>query len=194
MKSIRTKVILVVLCSVSLFTFSCIRKCDIEIERPSDVMPICWENYNDAYHVFWNVFSDKCRLDDTGFSTEKTIKISGKFEKREIIRGTKVTVKYVLRGVHEYEHKAIYDIMSIKYDFIVPLVEFSFPNNIREEFLEKINSADLTEKCYIEGKLWLFNATNIRSNGHDQCCFVVPVIRLYRIDDIYFESDKNGDE
>ena len=176
----------VLLCGASLFVFSCVRKCDVEIERPSDVMPICWEDYNDAYHVFWNIFKSDCS--GIGTLTGKTIKISGKFEKREIHRGEHVTVKYVLKSVHEYEHKAIYDIVSVKYTFLVPLVEISCPN-ILEEFLEKIDSADLTEKCYIEGKLCIGNATHYKDD-RDQCCFTVPYIHLESIDDIYFESNK----
>jgi len=169
-----------------------VSKCDIEIEKPSDVMPINWEDYNDAYHVFWNFFSDKCR-DDIGIPTEKTIKISGKFEKREIHRGEHVTVIYALKSVNEYEHKGIYDIVSKRYTFFVPFVEI-YCHHILEEFLEKVDSEDLTEKCYIEGKLLIVKATHYKSDGHDQCCFNVPFIRLESIDGIYFENNQNGDE
>jgi len=175
---------LVILCGVSLFAFSCERKCDIEIEYPSDVMPICWEDYNDAYHVFWNIFKSDCS--GAGL-TGKTIKISGKLDYVFV----HLSHSYVLMSEHEHEHNDIYDHIHKIYNYTTPSVRV-FSYFIHEEFQKKITSADLKEKCYIKGELGTSGITI--DDTHDQCCFTVPNIFLYSIDDIYFESDKNDEE
>ena len=169
---------LVILCIV---TFSCKRKCDIIIEKPNNVKPIVWEDYNDAYDVFWNYFKNDCR--GAGWPTGKTIKISGK-----IHLGSR---RFVLMSEHEHEHNDIYDHMLIKYDYPAPSIYVFcfFSDELLKEIILKY--ADFKGKCYIKGEV----ATSLigGEEGGDKCCFTVPNIRLYSIDDLYFEGDENDE-
>jgi len=159
---------------------SCRKKCDIEVERPRDIKPIKWDDYNDAYHVFWNIFAPKCNQ-KTGYKTGKTIKVSGML----VLDSIRSYPSYLLKSEYEYEHNDIYDYMSKIYKYPIPSVKLSI--FIGEEFQKKIDSADLTKKCYIKGEL----ATGgVEAMENDICCFTVPHIFLYTIEDIYFEGEK----
>ena len=175
----KKKALVAILCSVSLFVLSCGRT---EIEKPSDVMPICWEDYNDVYHVFWNYRSRKCST-KTG-TTGKTIKVFGwvkNVNTHELLLVSDPNVPVF----SSYDNSIDVYSMYIRKGIAVLQVRL---HPIADEAKIKLDTCDFTKKCFIQGELAVENR---HSKPH---CSIVPTIVLNDIDDIYFESDKNVDE
>lgn len=181
-------VFLVILCGTTLFAFfvfSCKQSCDIEIEKPNDVKPIDWNNYNDVYTVFWNIFKNDCI--GSGYLTSDTIKVYGIIDELEYDYYGGFH-SFLLISESKYEDNFIYDHLYNKYKYKVPSVNV-YCYHITEELQSIIDSCDITKKkCYIKGEL------GTRIITHDaplaRCCFTVPCVTLYSIYDIYFEEEE----
>jgi len=146
--------------TAKLLLFSaCDKACGTK--RPKDVKPINWENYNSAYDVFYNYHTlcSEQRYEDS----EKTIMVSGwlyrlwggDFILRNIPNHTNENLEYPWIGIETFE--------------------------VNKEFNAKIDTCDLTKKCFIKGKLII----NCLEKG--MCSTSIPEIIISNVDDIYFE-------
>ena len=149
------------LCASISVHIACQRRCDIQTNRPTDVKPIDWENYNDVYTVYWNYASSysKRKQEDEG----RIIKISGwhawSFD------------KFVLCDDDEYYWaKRVSPVVHI--DCWLP--EF-------REFRANLDTSDLTKKCFVKGVL-RFDQINI-----GLCTNAEPSVEIIDINDIYFK-------
>ena len=127
---------------------------------PKDVKPIDWESYNDVYNVFWNYYTlcSKAKNEDA----HKNIMIYGWMYPQwggGLILGD-IPNKV---NVHEY-----------------PCIDIKF-FGIATELQAKLDTCDLTKKCFIKGKL-IFNCLNKQMNSKS-----VPEVIIKNTDDIYFE-------
>ena len=138
-----------------LFLFvACEKTCGIK--PPKNIKSIDWENYNDVYTVYWNTI--RC-CDETISLQSYTIMISG------------------WTAFHDafYLYDDTTDINgSHPFPFVV--IESRLP-----EFKNKMDTSDLTKKCYIKGNL-IFSVIKTPQN-----CVLKPVIEITNIDDIYFK-------
>ena len=62
-------------CAVTLLAFSCKPSCDLD--KPKDVKPVDWENYNDVYTVYWNFVAKAFGCCSETEFAGKTIKVFG---------------------------------------------------------------------------------------------------------------------
>jgi len=176
------------ICCIILFAFSCTSKCEIDIEKPNDVMPIDWDNYNDVYTVFWNYLKNDCS--GSGYPTGDMIKIYG------IIDSNNTSVSnsgFVLKDEHEHEYNDVFDHLYRFGGYSAPLVAVSvFCSS--SELQKMLASSELTRRCYIKGEISTRILTYDKRPRPDKCCFSVLGIYLRNIDDIYFETDKNDND
>ncbi|MCL2682108.1 MAG: hypothetical protein FWE63_01315 [Bacteroidales bacterium] len=146
-----------------------------EIKRPTNLKPIDWENYNDVYTVYWT------------------------YHKREVLvyEDTAKIIKVYGWVAQNYEHSD-FDYMGGDADFFLlgneaggndaPFVPFVIVggSEIISSLKEKLATADLTKKCYVRGKLTILFTKCI--DGIDWgCCLMYSAIRIYSVNDIYFE-------
>ncbi|MDR0367670.1 MAG: hypothetical protein LBH82_00840 [Bacteroidales bacterium] len=122
--------------------------------------PIDWENYNDVYTVYWNCYS--C-CDEISENEGRTVKMSG---------WKAWSDKAFLCDDAKYADK---ELGSAAYPCIA--IECDLP-----EFQAKLDSCDLTKKCFVEGKIFL------RKVKYPSGCAAKPIIKITNIDDIYFEK------
>jgi hypothetical protein len=132
-------------------------------KNPKDVKPIDWEDYNDVYTVYWNCYSscDKIKSEYAG----KIIKISGwkawSYDSFNLCDDA----KYADRSLG----------YSAAFPFIPILCNLS-------EFKTKMDTNDLTKKCFIKGIIYLES-----SEEHPRNCIIAPYIEITNIDNIYFK-------
>jgi hypothetical protein len=178
------KITLASLCAVVLLAFSCRPPCHIELEKPTDIKPIDWDGYNDAYTVFWNIVSDD--FHSGGTSTGDTIMVYGKIDTTTLDYSNFFT----LMSEQEYEHNVIYDYMR-EWHYTAPSIRvFCYP--VADELREKLASCDLSRRYYVKGELGIAHIGGRDGwGGADHCLFAAPDIHLYDVNDIYFETDKN---
>jgi len=153
------KILFLSLVSILLLFVGCEKSCNVK--APKNLKPIDWENYNDVYTVYWNYVSLewKSNQEDEG----KTIKVSGWSP-----------WWYDLFYLCDY---AKYVDNTVRPDAIPTiLIICDLPG-----FKEKLNTCDLTKKCFVKGKL------SFHVNEMGFCNKVVPVIEVIDINDIYFE-------
>jgi len=151
--------------------------CRPEIEKPDDVLPIDWENYNDVYTVFWNYRSKKCSA-KTGVIGK--IKVFGWISVLDLKENELLLVSNLERvPVSNFDN--VYD--SYIYENIAVLkVSINYP--IVDELKAKLDTCDFTKKCFVEGNLV------VEDRKEAPLCSIVPYIFLRNINDIYFEPDK----
>ena len=152
----------VILCFTALLLLlfaTCEKDC---IKRPKNVEPIDWENYNDVYTVYWN-----------------TIHLCS-----ETINLPSDTIKIVGWRAWSYDafnlcDDAKYADKNLGYTAAFPCItiECNLP-----EFKTKLDTCDLTKKCFIKGKLSFFY---VETSG--KCCKIGCRIEITNINDIYFE-------
>jgi len=131
------------------------------LKPPKNVKPIDWENYNSVYDVFYNYYRlcSEQRYEDN----EKTIMVSGwlyrlwggDFILRNIPNHTNENLEYPWIGIKTFE--------------------------VEEEFNAKIDTCDLTKKCFVKGEL-IFACLH-----SGLCSSSIPLIIIKNADDIYFE-------
>jgi len=167
---------------IVIFAFSCTQKCNIYIEKPNDLKGIDREGYNDVYNVFWHYFSNNCR--GAGYPTGHIIKIYGRID---TTRTNRSGYSFKLVDIYERENNHNYDLLYNKYNYRAPSLRIF--NHFSDELLlrEKLANSDLTKIAYITGEIITIMLAH--DGPSDNCCFVIPAIRIYSIDDIYFETD-----
>jgi hypothetical protein len=149
------------------------------IEKPADLKPIDWENYNDAYTVYRNYYSScgAAKREDIG--------------KDIMIYGWICTIyrdKYMLEnGDWLYDGVKLVD----NPNFYNPNKKNSLPEGTWigiesgfpiDEFQAKLDACDLAKKCFIKGKL------GFREIEAGMCCKSLPYIHIIEIENIYFEE------
>jgi hypothetical protein len=152
---------LIILCltAILLLFAACDKTCGIK--SPKDVKPIDWENYNSVYDVFYNYYRlcSEQRYEDS----EKTIMVSGWLYR--LWGGY-----FILRNIpnHTNEDSEFPSIQLLIY-------------GIEKEFIAKIDTCDLTKKCFVKGEL-IFGCAEA-----GLCSTSAPLIIIKSVDDIYFE-------
>jgi len=137
-----------------------------KIDRPKDVKPIDWENYNSVYDVFWN-YTVPWGKEITDWGKE-----------------------IMACGWVSYSSDKLYKFFTLQSDTslnkaVLPIFLYSyyFPNEC-EGLVDSLNSrfqsADLTKKCFIKGELNCIPAGN-------PCNSVMVMIVINSAKDIYFE-------
>jgi len=174
--------LLIIICGIVLLAFSCKKNCEIKI--PKGVKPIDWVNYNDVYTVFWNYVKD---CSETCNDVGRDIKVYGWiFQGPNYPDGKPLPVEPAHFVLISNEDDIFYwncstrggACFSVKVHSCETLDE---RKALIESVKNKFSSADITQKCYINGKLSLDNLPTNR------CCQTSPEIIIYNVDDIYFE-------
>jgi len=130
---------------------------------PKNLPPIDWENYNDVYTACWNFDKRGWKLDG------KPIKIIGWL----FMAGEKVYIDigqnsfWLTKKPGQAYGEDLIVVVRVMDDLIEPL-QIKFANY------------DLTQKCYIMGKIQM-------SQLCLECCFRVTEIVITDINDIYIE-------
>jgi len=156
----------IILCLTAiLLLFSACEKACLE-KKPRKVKPIDWENYNDVYTAFWNTYS--------------VISESGKMRGREIMVYGWVQLEY-----SEYKFMLVTDTYDSDKSLRLvgkPHFDVYFRGSGMALIREKLDTCDLTKKCYVKGKLD-FDIIKVGLCGG----IAVPEIIIEDIDDFYFE-------
>ena len=134
-----------------------------KIDRPKDVKPIDWENYNSVYDVFWNYYAE---------SHEENVKIYQDGYKDIMIYGWVRNLNYGYINLYDFYLRE-YSNGNTCSVIIWGLDRFFDKTQI------KLDTCDLTKKCFVKGKL---SYNELQTN---YCGWITPVI--VDIDDIYFE-------
>ena len=141
-----------------------------KIDRPKDLKPIDWDNYNDVYTVCLNLKVD-CN-DSNNIQT---------WWKKEIMVCAWVSTN---KDTVNPQHFCLSDKNEFK--LLLPVRTYNFfTESNHENFIDSLNSifesADLTKKCFIKGTLIYF------PNTVGMCCYTFPTIVINSANDIYFE-------
>jgi len=151
------KRIILCLTALLLLFVACEKNC-LE-KKPKDVKPIDWENYNDVYTAFWNTYS--------------TISESSRIEGKDIMVYGWVLPNYSAHG---------FTLVTETHGSDKPVRLAGKPHfQVYCGSKEKLDTCDLTQKCYIKGKL-AFNRIKAGS-----CSVAVPEIKIEDIDNFYFD-------
>ena len=154
------KQIILYFTALLLLFVACDKEC--KIDRPKDVKPIDWENYNDVYTVYWNLVhlsSEPINLQSD------TIKITG-------------WVRLPLYSMEGYFNlvENVSQAGKIPGSVSNPNIIVICPNSIREY----LDTCDLTRQCFIEGLL-IFEEAPLKG------CKKVPKIVITNVNDIYLK-------
>ena len=138
-----------------------------KIKYPKDIKPIDWNNYNDAYTVHWNFYTYYSKIKEEDEHREIMIYgwIPGHYDisadmfylytdenSSNLSKGTSVTIRAMGWYVNQ---------------------------NIAPQVQTKLDTSDLTKKCFVKGRLRLFQ---------EPCCgWILPEIWITNSDDVYFE-------
>jgi len=162
---------LLICCGLALLCCSCKEKC--KIEKPKNLKPIDWENYNDVYTVFWNCkrdCSDESIMNDMG----RNIKVFG-----WIFHGQTLDNPREFALISNEEDIFWYNFCTRGVGIYV---KTSYHNkDLLDSLKAKFATSDMTKKCYVSGML------SFDEWGGNECCNTEPEIWLCSIDDIYFE-------
>ena len=147
---------------------SCKEFCIEGINKPSNVFPIDWENYNDVYTVFWNYYTFCTETNEN--DRNKEIMISGWI--------------YICSNSCRSEISLV-EKNRVNDDFPFHIVHvLSSDDDMYKEFRAVLDTCDLSKECFIKGKL-IFSCDETAPTR--QCAKSKPFIVLNSIDDIYFK-------
>lgn len=158
MKKIRFLIVLGI--STLFLTFTaCTKNCIGD--PPKDLKPIDWNNYNDAYTVYWNYVTkfSKRNIEDEG----KIIKVSGWEVWSLDLFALSDDPKYTEHILGNTPREVVW-------------VQFRDP-----EIQAMLDTADLTKKCFVKGKLSFVDV------GSGVCRKAEPQVIVTNINDIYFD-------
>ena len=172
MKAIKTITLLMGLYIVVLFAMGCDKNKCSPPKPPHPPLTIDWENYNNAYDVYWNYATD-CSLvkrEDEG----KVIKVSGWLvQPGANLHEIDPTEYFCLtdKPDHIYTDYSVRIFVADDYSVL----------GLKEQVKEKFENSDLTAKCYVIGLLAFGRMQT------EQCCFTSPIICITNVNDIIFE-------
>ena len=161
-------IIFLCLTALLLLFASCEKGC--KIKYPKDVKPIDWENYNDVYTVYWNY------VHVNGSKQEHKMRMD---EGKEIMIYGWVTSQYANSTI------PLFDLCESPNGGIrCPIgIELPTPDPYLFTHLRtKLDTCDLTKKCFIKGKL----ISGSLFNGNYGCKGQAYIMIEY-IDNIYFK-------
>ena len=133
-----------------------------KIDRPQNLKPIDWENYNDVHTVYWN-----------------TVHYCGEPNN---IQGDTIMISGWRPWSYDFFYlcdEAKYADNSLGYTAAKPIVRIVC---YLPEFSEKLDTCDLTKKCFIKGKLMGESFSDMN------CNWIEPIIEITDINNIYFEE------
>ena len=152
-------------------------------ERPKDLKPINWEDYNDVYTIYWTYDGRDTREKEMEILYEDTVEIIK-------IYGWIARILYSPGG--PYGNTGFMEFVLVgneidDYFYNHPHVRFGVVGDwmVMSLLNEKLGSADLTKKCYVRGKLSFYGIHIDFEDG--SCDLIFPVVRIYSVDDVYFE-------
>ena len=163
MKATKIILISIAVCTGIFFLTACKSLC--ETNKPANISPIDWDNYNDVYTVNWNFRSNDCST----VGHIGTIKVYG------WVYGSNLPIRLYTKPVQNNDE--VNNTLSIGIS----------THTIADEIKEKLDTIDFTRKCYIQGELYI----DCEVGGSFGCSHsAYPFIKLLSIDDIYFETNK----
>ena len=140
-----------------------------KIDRPKDVKPIDWENYNSVYDVYWNYYALTCEVNKKIDEDEgKDIMLYG-WIFQGVMDYTFDGYKFILIGNEE-------DIFSWNSSILSSGI-CVWSSGIRDSLIDKFNTNDVTKKCFVKGNLSCYSRAR----------YISPEIIMVDINDIYFE-------
>ncbi|MCL2041620.1 MAG: hypothetical protein FWG84_06250 [Bacteroidales bacterium] len=147
--------------------FSCKEKDKCQIDKPGNIKPIDWENYNDTHTVYWNYTGD-CS-DFTIGQTDHIIKMYGWI--------------FDPQSVRPHDFYLLSDSLFVEANNPkCAMVRIQcFYKEALEAIQTKFDTSDLKRRCYVTGSLIIFDRPN------NDCCFTTPTITIMNADDVYFE-------
>ena len=153
------------LAAILLLSVACEKQC--LTQRPKDVKPIDWGDYNDVYTVYWNYHTlcSETKEEDRG----KEIMIYGWMQPG----WDGVSVSASMFALKDDRNDII--LASIDIKTVVNSLEY-------DSIQTKLNSCDLAKKCFIKGRLD-FHCLHIQGWSK-----AVAGIYLENVNDIYFEE------
>ncbi|MDR1878606.1 MAG: hypothetical protein LBQ64_03460 [Bacteroidales bacterium] len=162
------KKVFLFLLTATLIVTSCQKGCGVR--RPRNVNSIDWNNYNDVYTVYWNL-SGECSKENRRYNEDSVIiKVSGwkawSYDRFSLCDDPKYANQ-------ELGYTGASPIITVHY--------FGKDSLFSAKFNEKMDTSDLTKKCYITGRIFMKDLPKMF------CCRTVPQIHLNSVDDIYFK-------
>ena len=147
----------IILCLTALLLLFAACKKHCYLKSPKNLKPIDWENYNDIYTVYWNTVH--CCSEAKNLQND-TIKISG------------------WKPSNSIDLSSLCDYPDAYYGNGIVVVQIAY---YLSEIHAKLDTCDLTKKCYIKGRIYL------DSEHFPRGCTVFPIIEITDPNDIYFE-------
>jgi len=161
---------LIVIVLLSIASLSCKENCDIN--RPKNLKPIDWENYNDAYTAYWNGLKN---CSEPGVGNGKNIKVSGWIRQ---CPGEKFPINPSLFYLTEEKYRIECNGAKGTRLSVIPF-NYDFYDSLKIKLY-----ANSEKKCYING---ILSYDNLYDSG--RCCSAVPQIIIYSVNDIKFEEE-----
>ena len=171
MKSTKIKMMCGFIFSIAgiFFLTTCTKFCVDQIKKPANIPAVDWDDYNDVYTVFWNYYTlcSEAKKDDSG----KDIMIIG-----WIYSGDRPisTTRFSLTTEENRFEVSTYKI---------PIVGIRTHGDMEKELQTKLDTCDLSKKCFIKGKL----VFRCEEGPSKTCSKSKPEIFLENIENIYFE-------
>lgn len=167
----KTKLIIVLLAILSLFC-SCKHKCH-EVVKPSNLKPIDWNGWNDAYTVAYTFYDNKEKAcyDYDG----DTILCYGHI------------AKYLYDDYSSIKPDNIYLEAGMRGQGVGVSFSFIYDQNSseRDSLINLLNSSNYSDTCFVKG-VFKLSYHHIRT-ALKSCEYSEPVITVCRIEDIWFK-------
>ena len=168
----KTKLTIAVLIIISLMC-SCKHTCD-DVVKPANLQPINWNDWNDAYTVFYNFYDneeDACHSFDGD-----TILCYGHIAKYlyddySSLKPDNIYLEsgHMQQGVH-IDFSFIYDQNSSERDSLINL----------------LNNSTYSDTCFVKGVFSIYS--NTIHVFPKSCTYVHPKITVHRIENIYLND------
>ena len=163
----KTKLTIVLLATIALFC-SCKHTCD-DIVKPSNLQPIDWNGWNDAYTVGYTFYDN---LDDACY---------------DYVGDTILCYGHMARSLYNYQSIDPGDVFleaGIMEQGVRVLFSSVFQHNgcERDSLIRLLNNSSYSDTCFVKGtlELWAWN-------GLHNCRTVYPCLRVRSLEDIYFK-------
>jgi len=165
------KIILCIIVVLLIFTGCNNNGC--KIKYPKNIKPIDWENYNNVYDIFWN------------YHTENSVTN----KKIDQDRGKDIMVYGYIFGISTFHFSLIANKDNSEIQLFISPFDYHYEDDDRyanidtllNQIQTKLDTSDLTKKCFIKGKL------SNESFPNNDCNWIDPKIIITDINNIYFE-------
>jgi len=139
------------------------------MDKPKDLKPIDWENYNDVTTVYWNYNKDCLEMWNSS-DIRKNIKVCGWIFQGHL--GEPINIKKFT--LLDKEANIFAPNPWVGNGVGISINGYFIADSLRNKF----STVDITKKCCISGELYY------NEFADDACCWTAPEIIM---NDIYFE-------